>query len=205
MTRTLPAKGALAHPRIGPLVTSFAVAILNLPRCLAQDATDWQAKAGGRMSFDVASVKPSKISRPPNFSLGTGNAKTPGGRLWAAFPVDLYIAFAYKLAPFQTGDALVNAPKWLRTDFFEINAEAQGNPTKDQMRLMMQSLLTDRFKLAVHFETKEVPGLALTQVNRGKLGPKLLPHSQGPPHYGRAFLWRWMRSTIQSRSRGGAC
>jgi len=52
----------------------------------------------------------------------------------------------YKLAPFQRADALANAPKWLRTDRFEIEAEAQGNPTKDQMRLMMQSLLTDRFK-----------------------------------------------------------
>lgn len=133
------------------------------------------------MSFDVASVKPSKIPRPPNFSLGTGDAKTPGGRLWVAFPLDAYIGFAYKLAPFQTGDALVNAPKWLRTDFFEIHAEAQGNPMKDQMRLMMQSLLADRFKLAVHFETREVPVLALTQVKAGKLGPKLLPHSQGPP------------------------
>ena len=49
------------------------------------------------------------------------------------------------------------------------------------MRLMMQSLLADRFKLRVHFETKEVPVLALTLVKSGKLGPKLLPHSEGPP------------------------
>ena len=46
---------------------------------------------------------------------------------------------------------------------------------------MMQSLLTDRFMLRVHFETKEVPVLALTLVNPSKLGPKLLPHSEGPP------------------------
>src|SRR5271170_1466142 len=49
------------------------------------------------------------------------------------------------------------------------------------MRLMMQSLLADRFKLRVHFEVKEVPVLALTLVKPGKLGPKLLPHSEGPP------------------------
>lgn len=133
------------------------------------------------MSFEVASVRRSNTPRPPNFSLGMGNAKPPGGRLSATFPLDTYIGFAYKLAPFQTGDAVVNAPKWLRTDFFEIDAEAPGNLTKDQMRLMMQSLLADRFKLAVHFETKEVPVLALRQVKPGKLGPKLLPHSQGPP------------------------
>jgi uncharacterized protein (TIGR03435 family) len=46
---------------------------------------------------------------------------------------------------------------------------------------MMQSLLADRFKLAVHFETREVPVFALTLANPGKLGSKLRPHSEGPP------------------------
>jgi uncharacterized protein (TIGR03435 family) len=145
------------------------------------------------MSFDVASVKPSKIPavvsvganqappRPPTFGLGPDDAKPLGGRFYARFPLATFIGFAYKFAPFQTADAFANAPKWLRADLFEIEAEAQGNPTKDQMRLMMQSLLAERFKLAVHFETKELPVLALTQVKAGKLGPKLLPHSQGPP------------------------
>jgi len=45
----------------------------------------------------------------------------------------------------------------------------------------MQSLLADRFKLKVHFETRERPVLALTQVKPGTLGPKLLRHEQGPP------------------------
>jgi uncharacterized protein (TIGR03435 family) len=145
------------------------------------------------MSFDVASVKPSKVPtvvtigpnqappRPPTFGLGPDDAKPPGGRFYARFSLQSFIQFAYKLAPFETADALADAPKWLRTDAYEIEAEAQGNPTKDQMRLMMQSLLADRFKLAVHFKTKELPVLALRQVKAGKLGPKLVPHSQGPP------------------------
>jgi uncharacterized protein (TIGR03435 family) len=178
---------------MGPLVLSLAVSILDVPRALAQDATDWQVKAGGKMSFDVASVKPSKIPavvtvgpnqappRPPTFGLGPDDAKPRGGRFYARFPLATFIGFAYKLAPFQTADALANAPKWLRADLFEIEAEAQGNRTKDQMRLMMQSLLADRFQLAVHFEDKQHPVLALEQVKEGKLGPKLLPHSEGPP------------------------
>jgi len=44
----------------------------------------------------------------------------------------------------------------------------------------MQSLLAERFKLRVHFETREVPVLALVLVKPGKLGPKLIPHSEGP-------------------------
>src|ERR1035441_7466177 len=56
-----------------------------------------------------------------------------------------------------------------------------ANPSKDQMRLMMQSLLAERFKLAVHFETHDVPVMALVLVEPGKLGFRLRPHSQGPP------------------------
>ena len=44
------------------------------------------------------------------------------------------------------------------------------------MGMMVQKLLADRFKLRLHFATKEVPVLALTLVKPGKLGPKLRPH-----------------------------
>jgi uncharacterized protein (TIGR03435 family) len=77
-------------------------------------------------------------------------------------------------------DMQAQLPKWAN-DNYVINAKAEGNPTKDQMRLMMQSLLADRFKLRVHFESREVPVLAVTLVKPGKLGPKLVPHSEGPP------------------------
>jgi len=148
---------------------------------IAQDHPgDWQAKAGGKMSFEVASVKPSNAPRLPNFNLTTDDAKAPGARLAVALTLRVYIQFAYKLPPYQVEAAIAHAPKWVNTDFFEIDASAPGNPTKDQMRLMMQSLLADRFKLAVRFETREIPVLALTQVKAGKLGPKLNPHAEGP-------------------------
>jgi uncharacterized protein (TIGR03435 family) len=49
------------------------------------------------------------------------------------------------------------------------------------MRLMMQSPLAERFKLAVHFETNDGPVLALTLVKPGQTGPKLRAHAEGPP------------------------
>ncbi len=76
---------------------------------------------------------------------------------------------------------LPRLPEWVDRDLFIIEARAEGNPTKDQMRLMMQSLLADRFRLRVHFETKELPVFALALVKPGTLGPKLLPHEQEPP------------------------
>jgi uncharacterized protein (TIGR03435 family) len=49
------------------------------------------------------------------------------------------------------------------------------------MRLMMRSLLAERFQLAVHFETHEISILAMTFIKPGKPGPGLRPHDQGPP------------------------
>ena len=76
---------------------------------------------------------------------------------------------------------LAHAPKWVSTDPYSINAAAEGNATKDQMRLMLQSLLADRFKLAARVEHHEARTLALVLDEPGKTGANLYPHSNGPP------------------------
>ena len=123
------------------------------------------------------------VGRRSSFPLDDGDAYVPGGRLSASFPLWFYIRFAYKIAwgDRERAAAVAHLPEWVDRDVFVIEARAEGNPTKDQMRLMMQSLLADRFKLKVHFETKELPVFALTLVKPGTLGPKLLPHEQGLP------------------------
>ena len=95
----------------------------------------------------------------------------------------IYITFAYKLWPTQQqGEALLaQLPKWAREESIVIEAKADGNPTKDQMRLMVQSLLADRFKLTLHFERRQTPVFALALAKPGRLGPKLRPHAEGPP------------------------
>src|SRR4051794_28914342 len=151
----------------------------------APDVPQWQIAAGGKMAFEVASVKRDTGEfRPPNFPLDPGDAFRPvGGRFSADFPLTTYMTFAYKLSltPDQRQAMIAHLPGWVSTDRFDIQARAEGNPTKDQMRLMMQSLLAERFKLAVHFETQVVPVLALVLVKPDKTGPKLRPHSEGVP------------------------
>jgi bla regulator protein blaR1 len=147
---------------------------------------DWQRAAGGTMEFEVASIRISKPGTftPPNFPLSNDDSYAPtGGVFTADFPLEVYLEFAYKFRPSadQQKAMFANLPKWVTTDHFTIHARAAGNPTKDQMRLMVQSLLADRFKLAIHSETKQVPALALTLIKPEKLGPKLIPHAQGPP------------------------
>jgi bla regulator protein blaR1 len=142
----------------------------------------WETAAGGKMAFEVAAVKPTSPGTkftPPIFALDAGDSyASTGGRFWADFPLSVYIAFAYKISLSSIqGQQL---PKWVGSDRFNIQAKAEGNPTKDQMRLMMQALLADRFKLAVHFETNEAPVFVLTLAKPGKLGPNLRPHADGP-------------------------
>ena len=162
------------------LLRSAACVAIGGLQAQSPDVSDWQKAAGGKMAFEVASVKPTKTPRLPSFPLNNGDAKPPGGRFSASFSLAIYITFAYKLEPFDFKEMSAQLPKWANDDY-AIDAKADGNPTKDQMRLMMKSLLADRFKLRAHFETKEVPVLALTLVKPGKLGPKLHPHSEGPP------------------------
>jgi len=98
--------------------------------------------------------------------------------LFRDFPLKAFVAFAYKLLPAEISAKLPKS--FSQDDLFEIEARAPGNPTKDQLRLMMQSLLADRFKLRVHFETREGPVFALSLVRPGHIGPKLHPHADGP-------------------------
>jgi bla regulator protein blaR1 len=147
----------------------------------------WQTAAGGRMEFEVASIHPDAPGaswRWNGFDMSIEDVPLPpGGRFAARATLRSYIQFAYKVMLFgkQYDAEFSQLPKWVNTESFDIESKAPvSNATKDQMRLMMQSLLADRFKLAVHFETHDVPVMALVLVNPGKLGPRLRPHSEGP-------------------------
>jgi uncharacterized protein (TIGR03435 family) len=132
---------------------------------------------GEKMAFDVASVKPNKLraQSSSNVPLGPGDDYSPTGGLFSAkdTPLLVYIMFAYKIT--SLGD-LRSFPNWVANNNYDIQARAQGNPTKGQMRLMMQSLLADRFKLALHTESQTKPIYALVLSKPGRTGPQLQPY-----------------------------
>jgi uncharacterized protein (TIGR03435 family) len=148
---------------------------------------DWQTAAGGHMSFEVAAIHLSKPENfaPPSFALSADDSfRETGGNFHADFPLLTYIEFAYKIWPTREQASAMQAqmPRWAASDRFAVSAKAPiANPTKDQYRLMVQALLAERFKLAVHFEERDMPVLAMTLDKPGKLGPKLKPHSEGAP------------------------
>ncbi|MFZ0340572.1 MAG: TIGR03435 family protein [Terracidiphilus sp.] len=165
----------------------------------AQSAVpDWEKAAGGPQQFDVASVRQNMANAPShsNFSLDNGNAwftvsekdvLAPNGTLFSAASMPLlhYITFAYKLSGTEElalrmdywAGLELHVPDWVRNTRYDIEARTPAPATKDQMRLMMQSLLAERFKLKVHWETREVSVYGLVLATPGIPGPQLKPHS----------------------------
>jgi uncharacterized protein (TIGR03435 family) len=77
---------------------------------------------------------------------------------------------AYRLLEFR----LAGGPDWIDTERYDIIGLAPGAATPDDITPRLQSLLGDRFKLAVHMEKRDVPVLWLVLANKdGRLGPKL--------------------------------
>lgn len=91
-------------------------------------------------------------------------------------PLKELIMQAYKAGDVSGG------PSWLDSERFDIVAKAPPNTTEDTLRLMLQTLLTQRFKLATHWEQKVMTIYALVA---GKGGFKLQPSAgSGPPKCG---------------------
>jgi uncharacterized protein (TIGR03435 family) len=125
-----------------------------------------------RPEFEIASVKPNRTTGPARL----GVAFLPGGRVSATAPLALLIAVAYDIS---MRDIVGGQP--LLSDRFDIEARAGVSavspdaPAEDRtrhLRLMLQSLLAKRFKLAIHTDTKETPIYALVVT---KSGPGLRP------------------------------
>ena len=139
---------------------------------------------GKRLEFEVASVRKNKSEDEASMNVSPmlGDGPAPPGNLYLAKNIKLiqFIAFAYSLTQIQLRSLELHVP-WTTQDRFDIEARAQGNPTKADYRLMMQSLLADRFKLKVHYETRVVPLYVLVLAKPGKLGPQLRLHRADDP------------------------
>jgi uncharacterized protein (TIGR03435 family) len=150
----------LAAALIAPAAPT-AFAQIAPPARSAPQVADAAAKAP---EFDVVSIRPNKdtaqMSGNGTFRMRTVNRATPDG--YSASNVDLksLIANAYGVRP----DQISGGPGWTDSDHFDVEAKvvpadgaALQPPTKEQRNLMLRSMLADRFKLAVHNETKEAP------------------------------------------------
>ena len=112
--------------------------------------------------FEVASIKASKAGAV----VQDMQISFPPGRFEA-----VNITLNEMLAAMSGFSGKVQGgPKWTESERYDIHAKADGDIPPGQRNQMVMGLLQDRFKLAVHRETKEAPGLALAI---GKNPPQL--------------------------------
>ena len=117
------------------------------------------------LTFDVASIKKSQSLEP----MGTIGPR-PGGRVVGInIPPRALIFWSYNIRPYQ-----IAGPDWIGMDRFDVEAKAAGDAPVDRLRAMMQTLLADRFHMAVHRETRDADGFALVRVRSDRLGPSLV-------------------------------
>jgi len=114
-------------------------------------------------TFEAASVKSNKSDEQERIRF------TPGQLTITGMPLRAVISFAYIQEYRITG-----APKWVDSERFDIVAKVAGRGSAQQVRVMLRTLLADRFKLDAHTETQEVPIFALVLAHpNGKLGDHL--------------------------------
>jgi uncharacterized protein (TIGR03435 family) len=102
----------------------------------------------------------------------------PGGRVtFTNMPARTIIRIAYAEGQDMEfpNSRLIGGPGWLDSESFDIIAKAEDNPSPEQRRQMVKTLLADRFKLRVHTETRYLPIYALVVAgNNRSFGPKLV-------------------------------
>jgi uncharacterized protein (TIGR03435 family) len=125
--------------------------------------------AFAQASFDVAVIRPSsgevKFERNGKTEVAYGTLRMHD------VTVSTCIQWAY-----GTSQALVTGPATLTDVHYDITAKTDPNATKEQMRLMLRTLLSERFKLAFHLEKKEMRVYVLTVA---KSGIKMHPSAPG--------------------------
>jgi uncharacterized protein (TIGR03435 family) len=133
-------------------------------------------------SFEVATIKP---AAPPATSMGPGGGMRiavrmgarggpgtadPGQIMYTGMSMKSLLVAAYGVKTYQ-----VSGPSWMDTERFDIVAKVPPGASKDDVKLMLQNLLAERFKLTLHREKKDLPMYALVVA---KNGPKM---KESPP------------------------
>ena len=113
--------------------------------------------------FEVASVKLDPIGTSEGPGKGREIIQVSSGNLSVQnITLNSALKWAYRLQANQ-----ISGPPWIDSERYLIFAKAGGPVSEDQLRLMLRNLLTERFKLALHWETRDQPCFVLVVGSRG--------------------------------------
>ncbi len=127
--------------------------------------SDPPAAAASAPTFSLADVHVSAHSTNTNY---TGGVLHGDRYLLHNATMVAILSLAYGIED----DNILSGPPWLNLDRFDISARAPRTTSPDDLKLMLQALLADRFHLVTHKDTHPLPAYVLTV---GKGGPRLKP------------------------------
>jgi uncharacterized protein (TIGR03435 family) len=160
----------MPHRQLVACASMFAIAFSVVHAQQTQSA-----EPATSVAFEAASVRPNKSGDLNQFI-----RRQAGGRITVTnMPLRQLITFAFQLQQQQ----LVGGPGWIANDHFDIVAKLEGDTVPippgagpDPLALSMRTLLTERFKLVTHKETRDLDVYALTVARPdGKLGAAIKP------------------------------
>jgi len=137
-------------------------------------------------SFEAASIKPAvRIDGPfqpgtrlvcPLSGCGGPGTGDPERIRFATITLKNLIVTAYGIRTYQ-----IDAPAWLDSSRFDVVATIPAGATREDVNLMLQNMLAERFELRVHRSTKELPIYALTIAKGGPLLKETVSNPAAPP------------------------
>jgi uncharacterized protein (TIGR03435 family) len=162
-------------------ILTGGIAVLSCALALGQAAEN--------LTFEVASVKPAPPPNPggPMFvgSRGGPGTPDPGQITWTNATLKNLLMIAYDVKLYQ-----INGPSWLDTERYNIVAKVPEGATKEQVNVMWQNLLKERFGMVLHHESKEFQVSELVVAKSGSklkettLDPNAPPLAPPPPPSG---------------------
>jgi uncharacterized protein (TIGR03435 family) len=168
------------------IATALSICIPSRPA--AGQATSYppapsQTGRNAELAFEAASVRPSTrqfdLKGIDFLNPVSEVAPPPGGLFSWNVSLPWLINFAYDLRSSQARrEARLALPKWAQDGWFTVEARDEGNPSREDVRQMVRSLLRDRFQFAAHMEKHETRVYAVI-VAKPRSGLK--PHTDGAP------------------------
>jgi len=133
-------------------------------------------------TFEVATVKPAEPPEPGKrmmMGISGGPGSRDPGQISANVTLSMLLINAYDVKPYQ-----ITGPPWRNVERYEIIAKVPTGATKDQVRVMWQKLLADRFGLTLHHQSKVFQVEEMQIAKAGKLKETTLapdtPEAQPP-------------------------
>jgi uncharacterized protein (TIGR03435 family) len=194
---SLSTKLLLAGVGIAAVAGPVVFGLMNAPQIRAQSPAvpQWQTAAGGKMEFEVISIRKVPRNAPLLMRDEGFTPILPGGHYMdVRTHLSQMISFAYNVKnPWE----LVGLPDWAKSQTYSVEAKpAEGFPelppdeNREQVRIMMRAMLVDRFHLQLHTETRQKQPMFNLDLAKGGLrlkevDPPVPPATEG--HVGAAM------------------